>query len=261
MDISDGSPTGIGCRHLSVRYGAHQALYDVSVTIPIQQITAVIGPSGCGKSSFLATWNRLTDLYDHCHVTGEMWLHGEDVLSREVDLIRLRRRVGMIFQTPNPFPLSIKRNIQLPLRETGIRDRDRLDFITERVLQDVGLWDETKDRLNRSALSLSGGQQQRLCIARALALQPQLLLFDEPCSALDPISSGIVEDLIHELRQQATIVIVTHNISQARRIADHVAMFWYDDGVGKLVEHCAAAKAFTAPDNPITAAYIDGSRG
>ncbi len=265
--LSDRSDAGRTATHdlrthnLSVHYGNHCAFQDVSITIPPQQITAVIGPSGCGKTSFLSTFNRMTDLLDQCRVSGQLWIDGKDILAKGVDLIQLRRDVGMIFQAPNPFPMSVKKNIQLPLKEMGVRNKTELDRITERVLSDAGLWQETKDRLHRSAQNLSGGQQQRLCIARALALQPKVLLFDEPCSALDPISSGVVEDLIHGLKQQTTIVIVTHNIAQARRIADRIALFWFQDGAGRLVECCDVGKAFSQPDSPITSAYLNGSRG
>ena len=251
----------IRCDELTVHYGNRPALEGVSLGIPRNKITAVIGPSGCGKSSFLSALNRMTDFVGDCRVSGRVQFEDVDILSSRVDLIELRRRIGMIFQAPNPFPLSIKKNIQLPLVEKGIRDRDKIQEITENVLKDVGLWDETKNRLGQSAQSLSGGQQQRLCIARALALQPEVLLFDEPCSALDPIASAVVEDLIHELKKQTTVIIVTHNIGQARRIADRVAMFWFEQGAGRLVECRDAPQFFANPQNPITAAYLEGSRG
>ncbi len=248
-------------RRLRVSYGATVAVRDIDLDIPRQRITAVIGPSGCGKSSFLATLNRITDMIPGCHVEGSVRLDGDDLLHPELDLIQLRRRVGMIFQKPNPFPMSIRRNLDLPLRAKGISlGAERLRLI-EHTLQQVGLWDEVEGRLETSALALSGGQQQRLCIARALVLEPEVLLFDEPCSALDPISSGVVEDLIVQLKGRASIIVVTHNLAQARRMADHVAMFWHEEGTGRLIEAGPAAQIFEQPKHPMTAAYIDGSRG
>ncbi|MGH8527038.1 MAG: phosphate ABC transporter ATP-binding protein, partial [Gammaproteobacteria bacterium] len=177
------------------------------------------------------------------------------------DVIRLRRRIGMIFQKPNPFPLSIRRNLELPLREHGLRDREQIALAVETVLRDVGLWDEVKDRLDSPALALSGGQQQRLCVARALVLSPEVLLMDEPCSALDPLSSGVVEDLIVSLRGRYTVLIVTHNLAQARRIADYAALFWMQDGAGQPIEAGTAKQIFEDPREPLTAAYVSGMRG
>ena len=246
---------------LSLYYGRQPAFEQVNLAIPAGQITALVGPSGCGKSSFLTCLNRLTDLIPNCRVTGRIRLGNLDVLDTKTDTTALRRRVGMILQKPNPFPLSIWRNLAFPLREHGVRDRAQIDEIVETVLQDVGLWDEVKDRLKTPALSLSGGQQQRLCIARALALQPEALLMDEPCSALDPISSGIVEDLIAGLRSRYTILIVTHNLAQARRIADYVALFWIQQKSGRLIEAGSVQEIFESPKSSITAAYINGVRG
>jgi phosphate transport system ATP-binding protein len=246
---------------VSISYGAKAALKDVSLEIVGGSIMALVGPSGCGKTSFLSCINRLTDLIESCHVYGHLTVGSQDVLSRGVDLLALRRRVGMICQRPNPFPLSIRRNLDVPLREHGMRDpAERLHRI-ERALQDVGLWTEVKDRLEGSAVALSGGQQQRLCLARALALEPQVILLDEPCSALDPISSGVIEELISGLRERCTIAIVTHNLAQARRIADHVAFFWLNDGCGALVECGTTAQIFEAPQHPLTAAYVRGLKG
>jgi phosphate transport system ATP-binding protein len=197
----------------------------------------------------------------NCRVQGRIRIGNLDVLSPAISVIALRRRVGMIFQKPNPFPFSIWQNLELPLKEHGIRDRQQIDEIIETSLQDVGLWNEIKDRLQSSALALSGGQQQRLCIARALALQPEVLLLDEPCSALDPISSNVVEDLIISLRQRYTLLIVTHNLAQSKRIADGVAMFWVQDGVGQLIESGSVEQIFDAPQHPLTAAYVTGARG
>ena len=247
--------------NVSVHYGKKRVLDDVSLAMAPGRITAIIGPSGCGKSTFLSTLNRMSDLTQGCTVTGDVRLEGESIFAPTVDLISLRRRVGMIFQKPNPFPLSIRKNIHLPLREMGIKDRTRLDEITERVIRSVGLWDEVADRLDKSAHALSGGQQQRLCIARAIALDPDVLLFDEPCSALDPISSAVVEELIASLRRQYTVVIVTHNMAQARRIAESVAVFWVKDGSGRIIESGDLEEVFEGSTNPIVQDYIRGGRG
>ena len=246
---------------LSIRYGAKPALLDVSLALARARITALIGPSGCGKTSFLGALNRLNDLVPGCRVTGRVTIGALDVLAPGVDVVALRRRVGMIFQKPNPFPLSIRRNLELPLRELGLRERDELEAVIERALVDVGLWREVADRLDAPALSLSGGQQQRLCLARALALEPEALLLDEPCSALDPLASGVVEDLIASLRGRYTIVIVTHNLAQARRIADDAAFFWVQDGAGRLIESGSVRQIFEEPVEELTAAYVRGSRG
>jgi phosphate transport system ATP-binding protein len=246
---------------VGIRYGERVAIHDVSLPIEKHAITALVGPSGCGKTSFLCSLNRLTDLYSQCKVTGSILFQGDEILAPTVDVLELRRRVGLIFQRPNPFPLSIRENIAMPLRDHGLRDRHELEQITESVLREVGLWDEVRDRLTTSALGLSGGQQQRLCIARALALEPEVLLFDEPCSALDPIASGVVEDRISSLRDRYTIVIVTHNLAQARRIADTAALFWVCDGKGCLVEYGQTARFFEAPGSDLTAAYLRGLRG
>jgi phosphate transport system ATP-binding protein len=251
----------IQVEQLTVRYGAKIALDNVTLDIPPNRIFALIGPSGCGKTSFLNCLNRLTDLIPGCRVTGRICIANTDVRHSSTDVLMLRRRVGMIFQKPNPFPFSIRRNLEFPLREHGIRDRGRRAEIVETVLRDVGLWDEVKDRLNASALSLSGGQQQRLCIARALALQPEILLLDEPCSALDPLSSGVVEDLIVQLRKRLTPLVVTHNLAQARRIADAVACFWVQDGTGRLIEHGPVGQVLESPLQSLTAEYIRGIRG
>ncbi len=255
------APPQVAAESLSVAYGGRTVLCDVSLTMPQGRITALIGPSGCGKTSFLSCFNRMTDLIPGCRVQGQATVGGEDVFGTDVDVVALRRRVGMIFQKPNPFPLTIRRNLELPLRELGIRRRSELDEIVETVLTDVGLWNEVKDGLERPAPALSGGQQQRLCIARALALKPEVLLCDEPCSALDPISSGVVEDLIATLRQRYTVVIVTHNLAQARRIADHAAFFWLRDGCGRLIEDGPAEHLFDDPREDLTAAYVRGARG
>lgn len=247
--------------HLSVAYGGNTVLDGVSLDIYKGCITALIGPSGCGKTSFLWALNRLTDLVPGATVKGKVDIAGLDVLHPQTDLLALRRRVGMIFQKPNPFPLSIRRNLELPLREHGTRNRALLADKIEAVLKEVGLWDEVSDRLDSPALALSGGQQQRLCIARALVLEPEVLLMDEPCSALDPISSRVVEELIERLRGRLTVVIVTHNLAQARRIANYAAFFWMTERVGKLVEFGQCTKLFDAPQSALTQAYVTGTAG
>lgn len=246
---------------LSVSYDGKTVLEDVSLNVYKGCITALIGPSGCGKTSFLSALNKLTDLNTKADVRGRIILEGSDLLNMPVDVMTLRRQIGMIFQQPNPFPLSIRRNLDLPLREHGFRDRKLRHEKIEKALQDVGLWEEVRDRLDASALSLSGGQQQRLCIARALVLEPEIILMDEPCSALDPLSSGVVEDLISSLQGRYTIVIVTHNLAQARRIANYAAFFWMKERVGKLIEFGQCQNLFDAPKDDLTAAYISGAKG
>ena len=247
--------------NLSLHYGAKPALEGVSLDIYKGCITALIGPSGCGKTSFLSVLNRLTDMIPGCRVSGTVHFDTMDLRHPALDLQRLRREIGMIFQKPVPFPLSIRRNIELPLREHGMSRQAELNEVMQQVLLDVGLWDEVKDRLESSAQALSGGQQQRLCIARALALKPKVLLMDEPCSALDPISSGVVEDLIQRLRGKYTVVIVTHNLAQARRIANYAGFFWVKERAGCLIEFGQCRQIFEAPAHELTAAYVNGSRG
>ena len=247
--------------NLSISYAATTVLSDVSLDIYKGCITALIGPSGCGKTSFLAALNRLTDLIPGAQVRGQIQFEGMQLLDPRIDVLALRRRIGMIFQKPNPFPLSIRRNLELPLREHGIRRRDLLAHKIETALSDVGLWNEVRDRLEHPAYTLSGGQQQRLCIARALVLEPAVLLMDEPCSALDPISSGVVEELIQRLRGRYTVVIVTHNLAQARRIANYAAFFWMKEHVGKLIEFGRCQPLFETPAHPLTAAYVSGLSG
>ncbi|NEP10102.1 MAG: phosphate ABC transporter ATP-binding protein [Symploca sp. SIO2C1] len=251
----------IQTENLSLHYGKKTAFCHVNLPINAGCITALVGPSGCGKTSFLSCLNRLTDLIPRCRVSGSIRLGSLEILSPQINAIALRRRVGMIFQKPNPFPFSIWKNLAFPLQEHGIKNREEIAHLIQTTLQDVGLWDEVKDRLNSSALALSGGQKQRLCIARALVLQPEVLLLDEPCSALDPISSGVVEDLIASLRERYTLLIVTHNLAQAKRIADYTALFWVKEGVGRLVEYGSVEQIFEAPQQPLTAAYVNGIRG
>ncbi len=247
--------------NLTLVYGDKPAFEGVTLSINTGCITALVGPSGCGKTSFLMSLNRLSDLVAECDVTGSIRMGTEEVLAPGNDVVSLRRRVGMIFQKPNPFPFSIRKNLTFPLREHGVREREKLDSLVEATLRDVGLWDEVKDRLDSPALSLSGGQQQRLCLARALALKPEVLLLDEPCSALDPIASGVVEDLIASLRGQYTVVVVTHNLAQARRIGDYVAVFWVQNGSGRLVESGPVQQIFEEPKDALTRSYVTGLRG
>ena len=234
--VAPANTPSIQSENLSVRYGKTTALHNISLHVPQGTITALVGPSGSGKTSLLSCVNRLTDLIPTCLVTGNLRVGGIDVYSPQTDVIQLRRRVGMIFQKPNPFPFSIRKNLEFPLREHGVMNHEEVQQKIQTALRSVGLWQDVRDRLETPALALSGGQQQRLCIARALVLSPQVLLLDEPCSALDPLSSGVVEDLISELRGRYTIMIVTHNLAQARRIADHTSIFWVLQGTGQLIE-------------------------
>jgi phosphate transport system ATP-binding protein len=244
-------------RDLSFWYGPSQALYDVSLTIPERSVTALIGPSGCGKSTFLRCLNRMNDLIEGARHAGEVLLDGKDIYDRDVDLVGLRRRVGMVFQKSNPFPKSVFENVVFGQRVAGVRDRGRLYEVAERCLRRAALWDEVKDRLADSALNLSGGQQQRLCIARALATDPGVLLLDEPASALDPASTARVEDLVFELKRDYTIVIVTHNMQQAARVSDLTAFFYQ----GRLVESGPTTELYTRPRVKQTEDYITGRFG
>src|SRR5215468_91151 len=248
----------INVNHANFFYGANRALHEVSVQIRPQCVTALNGPSGCGKSTFLRSLNRMNDLIPEARLEGRIELDGEDIYSDNMDVIHLRRRVGMIFQRSNPFPMSIYDNVAYGVRVNGLaKKRYQLDEIVEKTLTASALWDEVKDRLNRSAMSLSGGQQQRLCIARALAVEPEVLLMDEPASALDPISTAKIEELIYELKQQYTIVIVTHNMQQAARVSDETGFFLN----GRLVEFSETKRLFTAPMNRETEDYITGRFG
>ena len=244
-------------KSLNLWYGPNHALHDVSVAIPERQITAFIGPSGCGKSTFLKTLNRMNDLVPGVKITGEVRYRGGDIYAPGTDVCRLRREIGMVFQKPNPFPMSIYDNIAYGPRTHGIRSKARLDELVERSLRGAAIWDEVKDRLKKNALGLSGGQQQRLCIARALAVEPAVLLMDEPTSALDPISTSRIEELTMELKERYTIVIVTHNMQQAVRISDRTAFFL----LGELVEYGATEQVFSAPAEKRTEDYITGRFG
>ena len=242
---------------LSLFYGDKQALYDVRMSIPRQRVTAFIGPSGCGKSTLLRCFNRMNDLVDGCRVEGEILLDGQNIYRKGEDVAELRRRVGMVFQKPNPFPKSIYENVAYGLRIQGINQKRVLDEAVEQSLRGAALWDEVKDRLDESALGMSGGQQQRLVIARTIAVQPEVLLLDEPCSALDPISTLAIEDLIRELVEQYTIVIVTHNMQQAARVSDYTAFMY----MGKLIEFGDTDTLFTNPAKKQTEDYITGRYG
>ena len=242
---------------LNLWYGEHHALHDVSLSVPEKSITALIGPSGCGKSTFLKTLNRMNDLIPGVKITGEVNYKGQNILAPSVDVNALRREIGMVFQKPNPFPMSIYDNVAYGPRTHGVRARAKLDDIVERSLRGAAIWDEVKDRLKKNALGLSGGQQQRLCIARALAVEPEVLLMDEPTSALDPISTSRVEELALELKERYTIVIVTHNMQQAVRISDRTAFFL----LGELVECGDTERIFSQPTDKRTEDYITGRFG
>ncbi|RMF83059.1 MAG: phosphate ABC transporter ATP-binding protein [Nitrospinota bacterium] len=243
--------------HLSLWYGSKQALKDISITIPRQRITAFIGPSGCGKTTLLRCLNRLNDLVEGVRIEGSIRVGGVDIYDPALDVTELRKRVGMVFQKSNPFPKSIYENVAYGPRILGVKKRRVLDAIVERSLRAAALWDEVADRLHESALSLSGGQQQRLCIARAIAVEPEVLLMDEPCSALDPIATAKVEELMHELKEQYTIVIVTHNMQQAARVSDYTAFLY----LGELIEYNTTEKIFTTPAKTQTEDYITGRFG
>lgn len=252
-------PDLIRIEDLSIGYGDRTALRNVTLSVPERGITALIGPSGCGKSSLLMALNRMTDLVPGCRLSGRVTAFGEDILAPGVDVTRLRRRIGMVFQRPNPFPFSIRRNFELVLDEAGIRGRGERRETIESCLHAVGLAEEIGDRLDRPATSLSGGQQQRLCIARALVTDPDVLLLDEPCSALDPISTMTIERLVLGLGERICIVMVTHNLAQARRMADRCAVFWAQSGCGYMVEEGEHARVFEAPQSPITRDYVSGA--
>ena len=249
--------TKISTSDLNLYYGNNHALKNINLDIYENQITAFIGPSGCGKSTYLKTLNRMNDLVPNVTINGKVWIDGEDIYDPKVDTTLLRTKVGMVFQQPNPFPMSIYDNIAYGPRIHGIKGKAELDAIVEKSLRGAALWDEVKDRLKRSALGLSGGQQQRLCIARALAVEPEILLMDEPTSALDPISTLKIEDLMGELKKNYTVVIVTHNMQQATRIADYTAFFL----VGEVVEYAPTTDLFSHPREKKTEDYITGRFG
>ncbi len=248
--------------NLSFYYGSNQVLENVSMDISQNQVTAMIGPSGCGKSTFLKALNRIGELEGQVHVTGRIELFGQNIYGKRVNINRLRRQIGMVFQRPNPFPNSIYDNVAYGIRLMGGISRSQLDEAVEMALVNAALWGEVKDKLKESALGLSGGQQQRLCIARALAVHPKVVLMDEPCSALDPISTLKIEELIHKLKQQLTIVIVTHNMQQASRVSDYTAFFNTDESrIGRMVEFGSTTKMFQNPTQTSTRDYITGRFG
>ena len=247
----------ISVKDMCLWYGDYKALNNVNIEIPEKNITAFIGPSGCGKSTFLKTLNRMNDLTSGVKISGDIRYEGTDIFSKEVDINHLRKEIGMVFQKPNPFPMSIYDNVAYGPRTHGITNKAKLDEIVERALRDVSIWDEVKDRLKKNALGMSGGQQQRLCIARALAVQPKILLMDEPTSALDPISTSRIEELVMELKEKYTIVMVTHNMQQAVRVSDYTAFFL----LGELVEFGKTDEIFSQPQDKRTEDYITGRFG
>ncbi len=251
-----GAPA-LAARHYHLHYGAHHALRDITLEIPARSVTAIIGPSGCGKSTLLRSFNRMNDLIPGVRTEGALELAGHDLLGRDVDVVALRRRVGMVFQRPNPFPRSVFENVAFGLRLIGIRDRGELEVRVEDGLRRAALWDEVRDRLDRPALALSGGQQQRLCIARSLAVEPEVLLMDEPASALDPTATARIEELVQDLKHRYTILVVTHNMQQAARISDRTAFMLQ----GGLVEYGGTRQLFTSPRQKLTEDYITGRFG
>jgi phosphate transport system ATP-binding protein len=247
----------ITAEHVTISYGEKQAIKDVSMDILTNKVTALIGPSGCGKSTFLRSLNRMNDLIETSRVEGRVLLDGINIYDKNVDAVELRKKVGMIFQKSNPFPKSIYENVAYGPRINGVREKKTLDAIVERCLHQAALWDEVKDDLHKSGLAISGGQQQRLCIARSLAVDPEVLLMDEPASALDPIATAKIEELIHELKEKYTVVIVTHNMQQAARVSDYTAFFY----LGELIEYDETKKIFTMPAKKQTEDYITGRFG
>ncbi|MFP4014324.1 MAG: phosphate ABC transporter ATP-binding protein PstB [Chitinispirillaceae bacterium] len=257
MQEHNTNATKINCENVDFYYGPSQALFDISLKVPEKSVTALIGPSGCGKSTFLRTLNRMNDIIPGTRVTGKIELDNINIYEKKIDVVTLRKRVGMIFQKSNPFLKSIYDNVAYGPRLQGVRNKSTLDGIVENCLKGAALWEEVKDDLNKSALAISGGQQQRLCIARALAVQPEVLLMDEPASALDPISTSKIEELIYELKKTYTIVIVTHNMQQAARVSDFTAFFY----IGKLIEFDTTNTIFTSPNIKQTEDYVTGRFG
>lgn len=249
--------TNVSVKDCNLYYGDFHALKNINIEIPEKAVTALIGPSGCGKSTFLKTLNRMNDLVDGCKITGEFKIGDTDIYAKTTDVNLLRKKVGMVFQKPNPFPMSVYDNVAFAPRTFGVKNKVELDSIVEMSLKKAGIWDELKDRLKKSALGLSGGQQQRLCIARALAANPEILLMDEPTSALDPVSTGKIEELIEELKKDLTVIIVTHNMQQATRIADYTAFFL----LGEIIEFGKTEQIFGTPSDKRTENYITGRFG
>lgn len=250
-------PTKMQVKDLNFYYGEFQALTGITIDLKERQITALIGPSGCGKSTFLRTLNRMNETIPGTRIEGQVLLDGEDIYSPQVDVVEIRRRVGMVFQRPNPFPQSVYNNVAFGPRVLGLHKKVNLDDLVERSLRDVALWDEVKDNLKQSALELNSGQQQRLCIARVLAVEPEVILMDEPCSALDPVATLRIEELMQELKRNYTIVIVTHSMQQAARASDWTGFFW----LGELIEYDATGEIFTRPREKLTEDYITGRMG
>ncbi len=257
LSLTAGAAVEIRIRDLSLHYGSKQALYNIDMDIEREKVTAYIGPSGCGKSTLLRCLNRLNDLVDGVKMSGSINIGGTEILDPGLDVTELRKKVGMVFQKPNPFPKTIYENIAYGPRILGISQKARLDDIVEKSLKNAALWEEVKDRLHENALALSGGQHQRLCIARTIAVEPEVVLMDEPCSALDPIATTKIEELIHQLKQDYTIVIVTHNMQQAARVSDYTAFLY----LGKLIEFGNTDKLFTTPEKKETEDYITGRFG
>lgn len=247
----------ISMKDLNLWYDTLQALERITIDILEKKVTAIIGPSGCGKSTLIRCLNRMNDLVPGCKIKGEVWMDGKNIYDKKVDVVEVRRKVGMVFQKPNPFPKSVYENIAYGCRIEGIKNNQKLDKIVEHSLKETVLWEEVKDRLNDSAMKLSGGQQQRLCIARALAIEPEVLLMDEPCSALDPIATAKIEDLIRDLKKSYTFVIVTHNMQQASRVSDYAAYLY----LGKLIEYGETRQIFESPKAELTEKYITGRFG
>jgi phosphate transport system ATP-binding protein len=255
--VAEAERQAITIRTANFFYGEKQVLFDIGMDIGENRVTALIGPSGCGKSTLLRCLNRMNDLIDNTHVSGTIKVQGADIYAPKTDVIDVRRRIGMVFQKSNPFPKSIYENVVYGLRIAGIRDKPTLDEAAERSLRGAALWEEVKDRMGESGLGLSGGQQQRLCIARAIAVEPEIVLMDEPCSALDPIATVKIEELMYSLKEHYTIVIVTHNLQQAARVSDKTAFFW----LGRLVEYGETSAMFTNPREKLTEDYITGRFG
>ncbi|MDD3493439.1 MAG: phosphate ABC transporter ATP-binding protein PstB [Candidatus Thermoplasmatota archaeon] len=249
--------TIISTEHLNLWYGDKQALIDITMKMPSNMITALIGPSGCGKSTLLRCFNRMNDVIDDCRIEGNIFFNGRNIYEQGVDPVEIRKNIGMVFQKPNPFPKSIYDNVAYGPRVQGIKEKKMLDHIVEQSLHDAALWDEVSDRLQESAMGLSGGQQQRLCIARALAIQPEVILMDEPCSSLDPIATAKIEDLMGELKKNYTVIIVTHNMQQAARVSDYTGFMY----LGKLIEFGETTQIFESPQEQLTENYITGRFG
>jgi phosphate transport system ATP-binding protein len=242
---------------LNLWYGEKQALYDIAMGIRPNKITALIGPSGCGKSTLIRCFNRMNDVIDKCRITGKIFFHGNDIYASDCDAVEVRKKIGMVFQKPNPFPKSIYENVAYGSKVQGITNKNQLDDIVEKSIKDAALWDEVKDRLHESAMGLSGGQQQRLCIARSLSINPEVILMDEPCSALDPIATAKIEDLMTDLKKKYTVIIVTHNMQQAARVSDYTAYMY----LGKLIEFGETDQIFENPKEELTENYITGRFG